>query len=144
MKTRKVYIPIAAIAILLVSVLVWKFTFRTAETSVASVKADSELTAASLLEDFVSDENHANSLYLGKVILITGAINSISEDSLGVSVYLKESNADAGVMCSFDKENVNINQLDKGQIVKIKGICTGYLMDVVLNKCSLEPAIKQQ
>jgi hypothetical protein len=120
------------------AVTVWKYTFRKAESSVVSKKADVEIAASDLLNAFETDENQANTLYLDKIVLVTGKIETVSEDSIGLSVYLKESDSVSGILCSFEKGSVEPSSLQSGNIVRIKGICTGYLMDVVMNKCSLE------
>jgi hypothetical protein len=44
----------------------------------------------------------------------------------------------AAVTCSFYSEEAgNIKKINPGDEVTVKGKCTGKLMDVVLNKCSL-------
>jgi hypothetical protein len=71
------------------------------------------------------------------IVVVTGTISSVSEDSVGISVYLKQRDATSGVICSFDKTTLNRSAVDTGLLVSIKGICTGYLMDVVMNRCAL-------
>jgi hypothetical protein len=139
MKPKYAYFLVFIILALLAVVLVWKYTFRKSEPNVASQKTDVEIQAVKLVEAFETDENAANSLYLDKIITVSGNIESVTEDSLGISVYLKESGAMAGVICSFEKNSIDTSLITKGLQVNIKGICSGYLMDVVLNKCSLEP-----
>jgi hypothetical protein len=135
---RSSYI-IAVIAMgIIASVFAWEYTFRKSAASVSHKKADFEIGSSILLQEFETDENEANELYLDKILLVHGPIESVSKDSIGISVYLKETNAMSGVICSFDKNAADVGKLNKGAIVKIKGICSGYLMDVVLNKCSLE------
>ena len=53
-------------------------------------------------------------------------------------IYLKNPEDAAGIMCGFDKTAIDKSNLKPGDTIRIKGICTGYLMDVVLNKCTLE------
>ena len=43
----------------------------------------------------------------------------------------------SGVMCSFDKNVIKKDAVKPGDSVNIKGICNGYLMDVIMNKCVL-------
>lgn len=143
MENRNRYLLAFVILALLAGVFIWKYTFRKSETSVVSQKADVEIAAAALLQKYETDETGANSLYLDKVILVTGTVDSITEDSLEISVYLKENDATAGVICSFDKASVDISLLEKGQTAGIKGICNGYLLDVIINKCSLESSSDQ-
>ena len=70
-------------------------------------------------------------------MLVSGTVDSVTEDSLGYSVYLKEKDAISGIVCSFDKSSIDSARVKPGAQINVKGICTGYLMDVVLNKCSL-------
>lgn len=142
MKTRYRYLLAFVILAAAAAVFVWKYTFRPSESSVASKKADVEIAASELLHAFETDENVANMQYLDKIVVISGTVESVSEDSLGISVYVKNSDAIAGIICSFDKKNLEITDVSKGMSVRIKGICTGYLMDVVMNKCSMEPGNK--
>lgn len=122
---------------LVIGLLALLYTFRKTAVTVESKKAEVEIKAAELLKAFESDEANANDLYLGKIVSVSGIVESVSEDSVGISVYLKEKDAFAGILCSFDKSVNDVTSIDKGDFVEIKGICTGYLMDVVLNRCAL-------
>jgi len=138
MRNKFRYIIAFIVVAIIAFILVWKYTFRKTESSVASQKAEVEITAAELLSQFETDEVAANELYLDKIVMVTGPVESVSEDSIGISVYLKENDAMSGIICSFDRAAGEIESVEKGITVKIKGICSGYLMDVVMNKCSLE------
>lgn len=132
---------IALILIILIGIFIKVYIFRKADVSVASKKADVEISAGDLAASFESDEKAANAKYLSKIILVKGVVESISESKSDtasqVSVYLKEKGSTAGVMCSFDKTTFPKDKIKQGQTVYIKGICDGYLMDVVLNKCAM-------
>lgn len=142
MKNKFRYILAFLLLAVIGAILLWKYAFRETESSVASQKADFTITVPGLLEAFEKDETGANALYLDKVLLVSGMVESISADSLGYSVYLKENDSVSGVICSFDKNSLDTALIKKGMQVSIKGLCTGYLMDVVLNKCSLESGSK--
>jgi hypothetical protein len=135
---KKRNIVVLVLVLIAVAVVVWVYVFRKSEASVASEKADYEINAAELLTAFETNELTANTSYLGKILSVTGMVESITEDSVGIMVYLKESDAVSGVICSFDKQSLDLSKITQGKTSRIKGICTGYLMDVVMNKCSLE------
>jgi len=122
----------------LAAFIVWKYTFRKSETNAASKKTDFYLDASTLLQEYENNEDSANIRYLDKVIVVTGIVESITRDSLSVSLYLKQKDAISGVICSFDRNALDPVTIQAGTTVKVKGICAGYLMDVVINKCSLE------
>lgn len=122
---------------LFAALLALLYIFRKSAVSVESKKADVEIDAGSLVHAFENNESEANELYLGKIVSVKGKVESISEDEVGISVYLKNDDDIAGIICSFDKSAKDISTIRRGDMVQIKGICTGYLMDVVLNKCAL-------
>jgi len=120
-----------------IGVIVALRVFKKAEISVASAKAELAIGASPLTQQFENNEDSANALYLGKIIEVSGTINSISDNEQGISIYLKNNGESSGVMCSFGKGTIKTSELSQGQSVKIKGICNGYLLDVVLNKCAI-------
>ena len=138
MKSRKtLFITVAVLVIVLGVYFVWMYVFRQSENSVAGKKAAIEVSAPALVKAFETDENGANQKFNGKVIAVSGTVSDVKEDAQFISVYLKDTDATSGVMCSFDKTLVKLNDFKVGQQIRLKGICTGYLMDAVLNKCSL-------
>jgi hypothetical protein len=138
MKPKIRLLALAFVIIVLAAGLVWNYTFKKAETNVSVKKADYEIKAADLLSAFDSNESTANTQYLNKILSVSGLVESVSEDSIGISVYLKEPDAASGVICGFDLKSNDVSLIRKGSRVTIKGICTGYLLDVVMNKCSVE------
>lgn len=137
MKSKLRLVLIFIVLALLAAAVTWKYTFRKSDTSVGDRRSDVEITVAMLVQAFESDEHAANAMYLDKIVTVTGTVESVTTDTTAISVYLKESDALTGVICSFDGKAAGISSLNKGMQVSIKGICTGYLMDVVMNRCSL-------
>ena len=92
--------------------------------------------ATALVNEYEGDENSANSKYLGKVIEVNGTISDKGIDEKGIlNITLKGGDL-AGIGCQFDKNfQSDAASLKSGEKVKIKGICTGILMDVVLVDC---------
>jgi hypothetical protein len=129
-------------AIVFVALAVFMFIkfyiFKKADISVGSKKADVEMVAADLVKSFESDETAANGKYLNKIIAVKGTVDKISDNKEDISVYLKEGNESSGVMCSFDKSTIQKDAVKPGDKISVKGICSGYLMDVVLNRCAIE------
>jgi type II secretory pathway pseudopilin PulG len=137
MSRKYVILILIGIVALLLVVLAIKWVYKPAKKSVESEKAVAEVAASALISDFGADEQKANEAYLGKVILVSGMIESITEDSAMITVTLKSPNDLSGVICSFSKTTVSTTAFHIGQQIKVKGKCDGYLMDVVLTKCSL-------
>lgn len=137
---KKPILIVLFIATIAIAFIVYQYTFRKVAPNVAHKKADAELTAADLLEAFENNEQSANTLYLGKILIVSGTVESVSQDSLP-SIYIKDTTSLSGVICGFDQNTPDVSNIQKGAEIRIKGICTGYLMDVILNKCSIEPAV---
>ena len=68
--------------------------------------------------------------FWGKVVLITGAVSAFEENKTEkkISVTLKEKGAVAGVICEFADGSIDKQILVEGNTIKVKGVCTGFLM----------------
>lgn len=95
-------------------------------------KADYNLSPLELVKEFQNDEETANLKFLNKVIKVTGMIASIEEEHITLEVE----GAFAQVICEMKLASA-LKNLSKGQEITIKGLCTGYLMDVVLVNCNI-------
>jgi hypothetical protein len=131
------YILIFLILALIVAVAAWMYIFKDSESNVASHKTEVTIDAPKLLQAFETNEDSANREYRDKVIQVSGTVGSVTRDSLGYSVYLKEKDAISGIICSFDKSSFDSVRVKPGAQVNVKGICMGYLMDVQMNKCNI-------
>lgn len=91
-----------------------------------------EITAQAIFDSFSNNESNANALYLNKAIQVTGEITEVKKNQSGeVVVYLKSKDPIYGVNCTFKNDP---GLLQKNNTITFKGICTGYLSDVVINE----------
>lgn len=97
-------------------------------------KPDYSITPQKLLQDFQTSEETANSNYLNKVIELKGVIAKVE----GQNITLEVGDGFAQVICEM-KEGASLDNVSKGQKVNVKGLCTGYLMDVILVNCNITP-----
>lgn len=104
---------------------------------VSETSAEIIIKASELMDEFSVNENNANKKYLEKIIAVSGKITSIAIENEKPIVTLQTNDDLGSILCHFDKNGTSIQQLKEGQTITIKGICTGYLMDVVLVKCAL-------
>jgi hypothetical protein len=131
------YILIFLILALIVAVAAWIYIFKDSESNVDSHKTEVTIDASKLLQAYEMNEDSAKIKYGDKVIQVSGTVGSITKDSLGYSVYLKEKDAISGIVCSFDKSSFDSVRIKPGAQINVKGICMGYLMDVQMNKCNI-------
>ena len=103
------------------------------------LKVAFNLKAADLLSQFETNEVKATAQYSDKVISVQGIIGSFQSTDTSGTVFLNDGNSMSSVMCQFDKKNFQgMLDLQKGESITIKGICSGYLMDVVMVRCVIE------
>lgn len=140
MKKIIVTIGIGFLMVLLVLMVVLIIQYHKPHVDIYSVKTDIAVTIDTLLLDFEKNEKVANKKYLDKIIETEGVIKSIEVNKGSTFLLLSEENNDNNVICYLEEfENKKILSLKTGQRVKVKGICTGYLMDVVLIKSIIIP-----
>ncbi len=129
----------ALIVVVLGVIGVWFFVFY-APTHFKRDVADEkgiQLTAAALVKAYQDNESNANALYLDKPLEIKGEISETKVDQVGnTTLTLKSEDAFASVFCTLKKADPN---LKPGQTVTVKGICTGFLSDVVLKEAIIVP-----
>lgn len=90
------------------------------------------ITAVAIFDSFSNNEQSANSHYLNKAIEVTGTVSNVKKNQAGETVvYLQSDDPVFGVNCTF-KQDPGVIQ--KGSTITFKGVCTGYLSDVILNE----------
>lgn len=95
------------------------------------------ITASDLYSLYSNYEDSANKKYLGKILEITGSVVEIEnqQDTL-LTILLGDTLQPGRISCLIDKkQTATAKNILLGDVLKIKGICTGYLMDVELNRC---------
>lgn len=104
--------------------------------SMSGQKAEISISAADLYQAFDTDEQAANTAYLGKVIEVSGTVASISTgDDESTNILLNAGDVMGGVVCRMDATSTDVFQ--EGQQVTLRGECTGKLLDVELARCVL-------
>lgn len=107
-------------------------------TSTSKLDAEIQITASALFDAYTAEEASADSNYLGKVLEVTGTLKEIRTTDNGKPALVLETNDLLfGVLCEFEDEAV-AKSLEVGATVTIKGVCSGMLFDVVLNRCVIQ------
>ncbi|HNW50144.1 MAG TPA: hypothetical protein PKH79_03620 [Prolixibacteraceae bacterium] len=137
--SKKIFFIVLA-AVVVIGVVALCYVFRSPSHSVAKEKAAFTLTSDELYAAFEENEATANEKYLGKVIEVTGTVGEVEKAENGqLTVVLTCSNPMGGVRCSFNEKQDEVSgQLTEGSSHTIKGKCSGVLMEVVLDDCSLQ------
>jgi len=97
-----------------------------------------EVTVENILFEFKSNEKLATEKYVDKLILVKGKIAAISISKGHSIITLKDKNGISSVICQMlAEDNLNALKLEKGDEILIKGVCTGYLLDIMMVRCVL-------
>ena len=108
------------------------------EINVAKAAAAHELNAGALYAAFSEDETAANAEYAGTVIEVKGILKSVEKNDTDQFQLSLDAEDDLGaVVCTLTQAPADLTNLEIGSSVTVKGICTGYLFDVVIDQAVL-------
>jgi tRNA_anti-like len=135
--------PYAKIALFLVSfialaaILAALYFYNLKHTDMAKAKPDFIVTASALQKEFESNEPAASAKYINKILEVTGTIASITRaDSNNLNISLITGSDVSSVICTF-QAIVDPSKFKVGDEIKLRGECSGFLMDVLLNNCAI-------
>lgn len=113
------------------------YYYNKPRTGVSGLDAVAIVDAKVLFEEYNNNEEASNTKYLGKVIEVSGIVKAVETDDRGtMSVVIDSGNEMGSVNCQFEKRD-EMPDMDKGSSVRIKGFCSGLLMDVVIVDCEI-------
>lgn len=116
----------------------WK-EFNRTHTETAKLKAAFTYDAMTLVKEFEKDESKANAKLTDKVIAVKGSISKIDISDSTQTVLLGVDESLGAVLCQFGASHKDeVTKLKVSDVVTIKGVCTGMLMDVILTRCALD------
>jgi tRNA_anti-like len=131
MKKSFVIIPV-----LLLLAAVWIF-FRMYNKPHRDPSSESsiQITATELFNKYENNEAEANGLYLDKALTVTGKITELTANQeMKPVLTLETENPMFGIRCTMEDPTINVQV---GDSVSIKGICSGYLSDVIIIKATV-------
>ena len=136
MKIKKIIIGILILGIL--GAYVAFKIYNKPHVNVVKTSADIIISANKIIEDFSTDETSANTIYLDKIIEVKGVISEVKIEKEKGIITLKTNDDFGSVLCYLSEESTReIRTLNEGETITVKGICTGYLMDVILVKAEI-------
>ncbi len=129
-------IAIIAIVGVIGAIVAGYFYYNKPHRNVAATEPDFRLSADSLWRAFNSNEAAANVKYLEKTLEVTGKVSQIQFDSARneAIVWLEANPPTGGINCRM-LSGQNLSHLYNQPTITVRGICSGYLMDVVLVRC---------
>jgi hypothetical protein len=136
----KIYVKVALFFvtfIALAAILAALYYYNLKATDMSKAKPDFIITASALQKAFEDDETKASVSYINKILEVTGNIATVkpAENSV-VSISLVTESDLSSVICTFPAVS-DPSILRVGDQITLRGECSGFLMDVLLNNCAL-------
>jgi hypothetical protein len=123
--------------IALAAILAALYYYNLKSTDMAKAKPDFIISASDLQKAFENDETKASLIYINKILEVTGKIASVKPSDNGVvSISLITGSDLSSVICTFPAIT-DPSVFRTGDEITLKGKCSGFVMDVLLNNCAV-------
>lgn len=136
----KPFVKISLLAITIVGlsgIFAGVYLFNEQHLDLRSTAPDFEISATGLQKAFDENEADAASKYVNRIIEVTGTVQSVKSGEQNIaSISLQTGSIISSVICTFVSKS-DLSGLVPGIQVKVRGECSGFLMDVLLNNCVL-------
>jgi hypothetical protein len=103
--------------------------------SAAGESADFTIDSDSLYQQYQANEHAADQKYLGKVLEVSGKLSEIQHSGSSEIWILSPQVGGGGINCQLFAGTKPDPEPKSGDLVTVKGRCTGFLMDVNLADC---------
>ena len=133
LKVALFFVTFIAIAAILAAL----YFYNLKSTDMAKARPDFIVTASALQKAFENDETKASLSYINKIVEVTGTISSVKPGEKGaVNVSLATESDLSSVICTFPAIS-DPSVFKVGDQITVRGECSGFLMDVLLNNCAI-------
>lgn len=131
-------IALFVVFIIALSGIMWGiYIYNKTSDGLQDERPDYVLNAVELQKQFREDENLASGMYINKVIEVSGIIESVRQrENETVSIVLKTGNDISKVICTLATQE-STKLPGPGNEITLRGECSGFLMDVLLNNCKV-------
>jgi hypothetical protein len=136
----KLYIKIALFVVFFIAlavILAALYMFNMKHKDMSKARPDFVITASVLQKTFEDDEKAASLKYINKIMEVTGKISLVKPtENNTLSISLATENDLSSVICTFSSIS-DPTKFRIGEEITIRGECSGFLMDVLLNNCAV-------
>jgi len=136
----KTYVKVALAVVSLIAIggiLAALYLYNQQHADLSKSRPDFVISASLLQKEFGDNEKLASEKYISKIVEVSGKISAVKPGENNVtSITLETESPLSSVICTI-ADGTDISKLAKGNEITIRGECSGFLMDVLLNNCSL-------
>lgn len=112
--------------------------YNRADKNIKDIPVDLKVSSSFLITEFVLDTKKAESLYSNKLLQISGKVKEITFLNNRNTLILQGQTEFESILCEIQiTEEEKLKKLKKDQEVILKGICKGFLKDVIVLNCLL-------
>jgi len=136
----KLYVKIALFVVSFIAlsgILAALYFYNLKHTDMVKAKPDFVITATALQAEFEDDETAASTRYINKILEVTGTIASVKpaeNDVLNISLI---TGSDFSTVIATFNSIVEPSGFKPGDEITLRGKCSGFLLDVLLNNCAV-------
>jgi hypothetical protein len=111
------------------------YMFRMPHKDLGKAKPDFVITAVDLQKAFGDNETAATAKYVKKVLEVSGVVDAVKTGEANtINVTIRSGSELSSVICTFPAAT-DQSGFTPGSQIKVRGECSGFLMDVLLNNC---------
>lgn len=130
---KKIFYLIVFVIVVASGVYYYTFIYSKMHHRNAQTESSILISADSLTAAYQANEQTANQKFLNKAVEVTGSIISINKDQAN-HITILIGKADAFSNVSVTLISTQPIQQKVGDMITVKGVCTGNLSDVVINE----------
>jgi hypothetical protein len=136
----KIYVKVALFFVTFIAIaaiLAALYYYNLKSTDMAKARPDFIVTASALQKAFEDDETKASLTYINKIVEVTGNVLSVKPGEKGVvNITLATGSDLSSVICTSPAIS-DPSVFKTGDEITLRGECSGFLMDVLLNNCAV-------
>lgn len=124
--------------LLMVGAYVYIECYNTSHIDIINASTEISTDSQKLTASFISNENDANLIYKDKIVEVVGVVKEVTFLNNRNTIVLEGENKNSSVLCDMQSDQLRmVKNLKKGQKIELKGVCKGFLKDVILLNCML-------
>ncbi|WP_405206681.1 OB-fold protein [Aquimarina sp. LLG6339-5] len=124
--------------LLMVGAYVYIECYNTSHIDIINASTEISTDSQKLTASFISNENDANLIYKDKIVELVGVVKEVTFLNNRNTIVLEGENKNSSVLCDMQSDQLRmVKNLKKGQKIELKGVCKGFLKDVILLNCML-------
>lgn len=136
----KPYIKVALFVVAFIAlsgILAALYYYNLKHTDMSKARPDFIISSTMLQKAFEDNETSASQKYINKIVEVTGIIASVKPGENNIlSISLVTGSDLSSVICTFTSIG-NPSEYVAGEEITLRGECSGFLMDVLLNNCAV-------